>query len=136
MLCPNCGNYIDEDEQVCPYCDISNSRGKTHTMDDWYRRKSEEKRQYSLRNQEDIERRVQEKKDRMKAEQAKIGLDRMIADLEKSVKPAAEESRDREIQNENISMGPTARLTEKDLDELISILTKDKKKQVRARMKQ
>ena len=136
MHCPNCGNEIDEGQDICPYCDISVSIGRTRSMNDWRRRKSEEKRQHALRSQEDIDKKVSEKMERMEAEQAKLGLDRMIANLEANISPSEEEEEDGPAEpiDENISMGPTARLTEKDLDELIAILTKDKKKQVRHQM--
>jgi hypothetical protein len=133
MLCPNCGNEIGDGDEICPYCDLSKSITRTKTMSDWRRQKSEEKRQRTFSNQEEVDKKIANKLERMEAEQAKIGLDRMIAELESSVKPEEQEE-PAESNYENISMGPTARLTEKDLDELIAILTKDKKKQVRKQM--
>jgi hypothetical protein len=133
MHCPNCGNEIEDAQDICPHCDISVSTGRTQTMSGWQRRKSEERRQHALRSQEEIDKKVADRMEKMEAEQVKIGLDRMIADLEANIKPQ-EDADQAEPIDENISMGPTARLTEKDLDELISILTKDKKKQVRHQM--
>jgi uncharacterized Zn finger protein (UPF0148 family) len=133
MRCYYCGNELDTGTTICPYCDtpiekdkVSESTDvydsdKVFTMEDWQRKKTVELREDAKVKNDELEERVKSKKRKMdESGQDAAFRDAGVVDEQPSQKKL--------IKPKGVLDGP-------ELDELIRVLARDKKKEVKDRLK-
>ncbi|UCH89961.1 MAG: hypothetical protein JSV49_04775 [Thermoplasmata archaeon] len=128
MLCTYCGNEVDDGTFICPYCDQPVPEGEVFdpkaqyasdqvfTVEEWQKQRTVEKRDSIKTDHDDMERRVEEKKRIIEEKRRDSGLDMIEDDPERF----ADDNRP----------NPRPRKGRPSLEELLEIVTKDKKKEV------
>ena len=133
MRCHYCGNEIAKDINVCPYCDkpkldikpgdrmSGGLNDAVFSLEEWHKKKVKDRHDKVLSEQDELERRVEEKKRKLDHQRKNTGLD--------GVGMVSRDPADLDTPDGG------SILSESELKELIKILATDKKKEIRAARK-